>query len=898
MVDTSEQSWLIDFGLAGCIQASERLRSGGQASELAEPLTQTHQMMGTPGYMAPEQERGGPTDERTDVWGLGVTLYELLTLRPAFPLRESWEQQHLADSTSPQPARSLVHGLPRDLEAICLKALQAAPDRRYPSASEFGADLKRWLKDEPTVARPARAPRRAYLWARRNKGWALAIMVSVFALIAFAVGGLVAAEVQRRATLRQRYDSLLLQIDRATRQRDGWSEEAWDLVREAASIRTDEDLRDLATATLTGLDAQVSKRFEFWGASVAFNTEGDRLLCGGYDKLGARLWDNLSDVVYTSTRVGPGPVCFGVDGSAWQVLAESPRHYVIWNVAESREVRTLEIPLVRGELPDQEQTLPAMAITPHGDLFAASPILPDGSGTVALWNATTGDLLRQFLAKASALAFAPDGQFLAAGDDSGQIFVWSVSTGEQAVRLFSDRLGIHSLAFARDKRRKPDGAESWLLAAGDAGGTVTVWDVSRRIPRSYFRGSLHDIYDLQFSPDGATLASCGRNAVKVWDIASGHLLLEILAGNTSYGVAYSPDGHKLAYTSVPMHGDPGGVVVLDLEFGRGIGAYRGLAGAISKVWFSRDGRLLAALSHDWRVAVWSAMSGRLLHILEMPGGFFSDNADLAFSPDNKLVAFSAGSRATIWNVATGKCEKTWELPPGLGDCLRFHANDSLFLFRFETKGGTRAPVSQAKPDEHPRVCRLRHLLGSEPHKPVAEISEFNQHVFVTAGAPDGSVFVVDGVHAGANELRRTVQAFDGLTGVRLWSVPNPNKAAGAVLAVDPTGDLVLFADGDANGVLLHLRSGQFRGRRRVTRSLSPGAKYAVPGYHMELYDANSDRPFLRLAPGTPTNCYQPQFSVDGKRVAWGNQDGAVFVCEIPKVRRILARVGLWSDTEE
>ena len=94
--------------------------------------------MGTPRYMAPEQfhERA---DARTDVWGLGVTLYELLTLRPAFASRAEIE------SSEPRSPGEFVSNLPRDLEAICLKALRKDPRQRYATAREFADDLRRWL---------------------------------------------------------------------------------------------------------------------------------------------------------------------------------------------------------------------------------------------------------------------------------------------------------------------------------------------------------------------------------------------------------------------------------------------------------------------------------------------------------------------------------------------------------------------------------------------------------------------------------------------------------------------------------------------------------------------------------------------------------------------------------
>ena len=438
---------------------------------------------------------------------------------------------------------------------------------------------------------------------------------------------------------------------------------------------------------MIGLDAHVLARQPGPASTVAFDKEGKRLLCGGYGNLGARLWDIASDKTQFSQQAGSGPVGFAADRSPWQVVVESPRSYVIWNVAENEAVCTLKIPFAPGDLADREQLLPTMAATPHGDLLAASPILPDGSGTVAVWNAQAGNLLRQFPIKASALALTPDGSLLSAGDDRGQIVVWSLSSGEEAVRLQSDDSAIDSLEFARDATgRAEGGSASWLLAAGATGGTIVVWDLDRKIPRSYCHGSVYNVHDLEFSPDGLTLGSCGRAVVKLWDVANGQLLLDIRGGNTMYGLAFSAGGEKLAFSSAPIHDGSPKVTVVELEFGRGVRTLRGLSAAVAKVWFSRDGELLAALSHDWSVAIWSVASGRLKHILRVPKGFFADNADLGFSSDGQQVAFSSGDRAALWNLTSGKLEKTWQLPPGLGDRIRFHPKGGLALFRFETKG--------------------------------------------------------------------------------------------------------------------------------------------------------------------------------------------------------------------
>jgi eukaryotic-like serine/threonine-protein kinase len=135
---------LTDFGIAKHLDAPEG-------------LTRTGEIVGTPSYMAPEQASGetsrvGPT---TDVYALGVILYELLTGRPPHRASDTLETLLLVRSQEPVPPRRLVPGIPRDLEAICLKCLEKDPASRYATAAELADDLDRHLRGEPVVARAA-----------------------------------------------------------------------------------------------------------------------------------------------------------------------------------------------------------------------------------------------------------------------------------------------------------------------------------------------------------------------------------------------------------------------------------------------------------------------------------------------------------------------------------------------------------------------------------------------------------------------------------------------------------------------------------------------------------------------------------------------------------------------
>ncbi len=155
MIDVKGHAWLIDFGLATLDGRYEPAIDVELPShEVEQPLTQGP--IGTPPYMAPEQF-DQKSDRRTDVWGLGVMLYQLLTLRPPFECNSLSELESLIRTTEPLPSAQLVSGLAPDLQAICLKALEKSPERRYQTALEFSEDLRHWLRREPTAARPLSA---------------------------------------------------------------------------------------------------------------------------------------------------------------------------------------------------------------------------------------------------------------------------------------------------------------------------------------------------------------------------------------------------------------------------------------------------------------------------------------------------------------------------------------------------------------------------------------------------------------------------------------------------------------------------------------------------------------------------------------------------------------------
>ena len=654
--------------------------------------TRTNNVEGTPHYMAREQALGR-TESGSDIFGLGAILFEVLTGQPPYQRQSLENSRHwmkrVREVDFPQP-RSIDRGISPALEAICLKAMEVQPDNRYGNATELANDIRRWQADEPVSVYRERPWQRVARGVRRHVAATIATAVI---LILLMVGVSVTAMSQARRRQRE-LAWRELQTVLSTRQ-DGWRRRATSLLEGVVRSRTNQgDGSSLASDIAAGLDAEVFEARDSPAGAVTFDSKGGRVFYSGVGQGKSTVWDLISGAVHTSQHAGPGWVAFAPDGSALQVVAVNPRRYLIWDVLEQRKVRELLIPFDGKQ--DVPQLLPAMALDRDARFFAASAIMPDATPRTAVWSVETGELTHQFAVKAESLAWSPDGSLLAAGGHQGRVRVWSRVSGEVEHDVSRDEATVHALAFGRDSEATRAGNAKWLLAAGDASGTVAIWDLARGLPRNYCRGP-RPVYCVAFSPDGVTLASAGRGKVRLWDVATGRQLLAITAGNTMHGLTFSPDGRRIAATAIRAHSSPGFVRVYDLATGQGVQKLRGLAARVNQIWFSPDDRLLAALSQSWRVAIWDTRSSQLVRTIQMPEGVFTDNADLAFSPDRKSLVFSAGDRVTQWSLSSGKLEAEWHVPQGLADKVRFHRSGKLLLTRVETLAGKRGPIVRCRP---------------------------------------------------------------------------------------------------------------------------------------------------------------------------------------------------------
>jgi serine/threonine protein kinase len=185
LLDTRGTVWVTDFGLA---KADDQ-----------QDLTQTGDVVGTLRYMAPEMF-SGKADRRSDVYSLGLTLYELLALRPAFDEADRGRLIRLVLNETPPRLRTLDPSIPRDLETILHKAIDREPSHRYATAQDLADDLKRFLSDEPIRARRISLATRFSRWCKRNPAVAsLTSAIAILLLVATGVSLAAAMIFQRMA---------------------------------------------------------------------------------------------------------------------------------------------------------------------------------------------------------------------------------------------------------------------------------------------------------------------------------------------------------------------------------------------------------------------------------------------------------------------------------------------------------------------------------------------------------------------------------------------------------------------------------------------------------------------------------------------------------------------------
>jgi eukaryotic-like serine/threonine-protein kinase len=678
---------VIDFGIA---KATE----GRLTAETV--YTQFHQFIGTPAYMSPEQAEmsGLDIDTRSDIYSLGVLLYELLAgstpfdakelmasgldamrkiIREQEPVRPSTRFAMLqgADLTTTAKRRStdttkLLHQLRGDLDWIVMKALEKDRGRRYETANGLAMDIQRHLKDEPVVARPQSAAYKLQkAWRRNRLVFTAAALIAATLIVGIAISSwqaieagrarnaekkqLLAAQAAQQAEKQQRElaekreaeVSRLLYVANMNVAQQAWDQNNIGRLRQILQDTQDSPYRGfewyywqpqthVALMTLRGHLDGVD--------GVAVSPDGRRIATASGDTT-AKIWD--ADTGRELFRLkGHSDVVasalFSPDGQrivtgSWDKTAK------VWDADTGRELLTLKRHTGR---------IWAVAISQNGQRIATA----SDDKTAIVWDAVTGQellTLKGHTDEIICLTFSPDNEQIATASEDKTAKVWDADTGLELLTLKGHTSFVLCVAFSPDGKR---------IATGSVDNSVKFWDAATGQELSTLRGHGGGVISLAFYPDGRRLVTgSGDYTAKVWDADSGQsgdetgrsLFTLKGHGKVVFCAAFSPEGHRIVTGSWDKT-----VKVWDADSGRELLTIKGNSGEVYGVAFSPDGQRIVIGGQDATAKVCDAASGKELLTLKGHGDLVSS---VTFSPDGRrIVSSSADHTAKVWDAASGR----------------------------------------------------------------------------------------------------------------------------------------------------------------------------------------------------------------------------------------------------
>ncbi|CAN5278082.1 hypothetical protein BH10PLA2_BH10PLA2_07200 [soil metagenome] len=738
---------ITDFGLA-------------QTIEGRQSMTRSGFLVGTPGYMAPEQAGGkralvGPT---TDIYSLGVILYELLTAQLPFKAENTLELLQAVTTDEPPRPRRLQPGLPRDLEAITLHCLEKEPGRRYPTALALAEDLRRFQEGTPVAARPAGTAARL-VRACRRRPLVAALCGLLFISLLGGLGGVTwqwleanqqrdlanehahKADGEKQAALYQAYRASLSAASAAIQNHD-----VADAARHLRSAP--EDLRGWEWRHL-------HSRLDDSSSVIAFGPESSSFLAAAPLRVGSRTASGLrlTNLENGSIETLPIRAFTGFSTLSGNQTSRGLR-VAAWYEKSAFELFNEKAQVLCRVKLDGDPRLVVMS--PDGSRFAC--YTDDGNWYgVTIFDATSSKPIAVCQGHRKgiyAICFSPNGKWLATGGEDKAARVWDVVTGALLVTCQGHVSKILGVEFS------PDGTR---IVTTSSDGTARQWDprTGQEVEPPYDRHT-GEVLIATYSPDGQWVASAAQDrTIRVWR-AIGRHDAAILQGHTGdvRELRFSKDGRRLASlsgTATPASTWDDTARVWDIDFQSTLPVLRGHSNYIYPVAYSPDGRWLASGSWDGTVRIWDAATGEPCASLAHPGVVL----DMAFTPDGKSLATGgAGDELLrIWDVATARVTRKFPLHSKNFHSVAFTAdgcrvaaniygpeNKSARMTEFDTATGvplfTNNNLSLAySPDGHWLAALAADettvlLLDAKTHAVAARFSGHEKIVFKAAFSPD------------------------------------------------------------------------------------------------------------------------------------------------------------------
>jgi WD40 repeat protein len=867
---------VIDFGVA---------KATGQRLTDKTLFTGFGALVGTPEYMSPEQAEvnNQDIDTRSDIYALGVLLYELLTgstpltrqrvkeaallevlrvIREEEPPRPSTRLSESKDSlpsisaqrqTEPAKLTRLVRG---ELDWIVMKALEKDRSRRYETANGFALDIQRYLADEPVQACPPSAAYRFRKFVRPHPGPVLAATVVLLLLIGGIVG--TSLGLLRALTSEQRAEGAAI---KAGEERDA-ANEARTAAQEAGEAQKVERQRveDLgkelrrrlyvAQMNMAGEAAASPRGLGRVAELVSPWEEGQPDLRGWeWYYLSRQCHLELLTIPVTSKQVLS--VAWSPDGTRLATSQGPSGRPTVWDAATGKEAVVLEW----GDI-YAESFARSIAWSPDGTQLACAYL-----GWLPIWDAATGK--RRLMIHVSdqthwSVAWASDSKRLASAGDDKDIRILDTKTGKLALILKGHTGRVIAMAWSHDGTR---------LACADTQGELKIRDVTAGKAVLGITAKSGMIRAVSWSPDDRRLFPAGVNgSLQVWDTTTGKLLdfgVPYPFGDFQSG-AWSPDGKRLAFGT-----NDGEVRINDAATGKALSTLRGHSDAVPCVAWSPDGTRLASASNDGTVKVWDpSQPDHLLNRAPRTEVGASNSARLhavSWSPNGKRLA-SADYQGTVkvWNAAARGGAAALDDPVTLTEHTRGRGSTVSWK-----PDGTRLASTDGAAIQIWNAATGKELLTLEGRDIVNSL----------AWSPDGTRLA--SAAAGETEI------WDPITGkqtrmLRLYKWDgNPVNS----VAWSPDGTRLAAATNSTGVVIWDTTTGQstcrFNGNGTVVRSVAwcpTGTRVASAGWDrvIQIWDASTGK-VLGTLKGHTSFVHELSWSPDGKRLASCSADHTVKV---------------------